>query len=155
MLAEIGWGRVGNDRRDRHREQLRECGKRLGQCNHDRRVVRRIESGHRLGFSRGELRRALDWDERFSAAAFRRGVERTLKGVNDLLRGERRSVVERDAAAQVKCVGESVWRNGPAFRERGFDRASGVNRVRPSKTYETARPVGTSVDSAGSSERGS
>src|SRR5258705_11557979 len=37
----------------------------------------------------------------------------------------------------------------------GTTPASGVKRVRPSKRYPTARPVGTSVESAGSSERGS
>src|SRR6266540_3060387 len=37
----------------------------------------------------------------------------------------------------------------------GTMRASGVKRVSPSKRYETARPVGTSVESAGSSDLGS
>ena len=37
----------------------------------------------------------------------------------------------------------------------GSTRASGVNRVSPSKRYPTARPVGTSVERAGSSDLGS
>ena len=76
-----------------------------------------------LRFTRREIRRALDRCERLGATAFRCRVERALERVNDVLRGERRAVVERDAAAKMERVRQSVWRDVPAFGERRARRA--------------------------------
>ena len=54
-------------------------------------------------------------------AALRGRVEGACPARDDVARGERRPVVEGDAAAQMEGVGEAVGRDVPAFGERGFD----------------------------------
>ena len=68
-----------------------------------------------------EVFRAFDWKKWPTTAALRLWIEDSLECGDNVLRCERTSVVELDAAAEMERVGDSVGAHVPRFGETGDD----------------------------------
>ena len=124
-LTEIRGDVRGNDRGDRHREQLHECRERLLECDDDRAVVADGQTRDALCFLGMEVPRSLDRVEELAGRAFCGWIERALPAGDHVVRDEGTAVVKVDVAAQVERVGPPVGCDVPPFSEPGLDLRGG------------------------------
>src|SRR6266571_1994809 len=108
LLAEVGGRIIGHDGSHWHCQQLGEDRERLFERDHDRRVVGSGNTTYRLSLTSGEIFGALNWKKWPTAPALRLWIEDTLECGDDVLRGERTSVVELDSASKMERVSDSV-----------------------------------------------
>ena len=125
-LAEGGGYGRRHDRRDGHREELRENRQRLGQRERDRGVPQDLDAAHIARASVREFGGSRDRQQRPHPPAMRRGIEDAPEGAFNIRGDQRSPVMKADAGTKMEDVPLSFSIGRPAVGEAGQEPAIGV-----------------------------
>ncbi|MPM02424.1 hypothetical protein SDC9_48673 [bioreactor metagenome] len=107
------------DRGTGRRQQRKKGGIGLGQGDLDRLVIERLQARHAGGLAVEPVLGAGDEGQDVGAQRFGRGVQHPIEGVDHVIGGQLRAVVEFHALAQMERIGQPVVRDVPAFGQTG------------------------------------
>ena len=154
--SKSGGRRGGYDGSDRHGQELGKDVEWLLQRHHHGRIVGHGDARDVLGLAGRVCPGAADGIQGPAAAAGAAGCQGPEHGSAYVGRLDRPAIVEAwRPGGDGRCTGRPALSVSQERARPGCSWASGSNWVRLSKSSVTTSPVGTSVDSAGSSDLGS